>query len=255
MDFEAAEAKMALPESDDEEEDDSEETSDTDADAPYVAPSQGTKEEEELVTVEQSLALKLGLKDKIHNPDLEDTDDEETMDVDPEDRDGPLLVQIRRKHLMEKDFSRFTFTQAVGETPADDIKTDKWVKQLLSATISKVEFREQCSLFKGKLANEIKDPLLRLIVQATRYTTLHEEYHFNKDWENEADQQEFRVLDALRKFINKEASAGDPEKVAESAVWQATTTGRANIQEMRTLYKGALRHAKRAIAANDQKFK
>ena len=71
----------------------------------------------------------------------------------------------------------------------------------------------------------------------------------------EEDQREFRVLNALRQFINKEAAGGNPEKVAELAVWQAATNGRANIQEMRTLYKGSLRHAKKAIAANDQKFK
>ena len=257
LDFEAAEAKMALSDSKDEDEEDdedSEEPSDTSVDAPYVAPSQGTKEEEELVVVEQSLAIELGLKDKIYNPDLEDTDDED--DVPPEDRAGPLLVQIRRKYLMEKDFSRFTFTRPVGETPADDIKTGKWVQQLLSATLSKVEFREQCSLFKGKLANEIKDPLLRLIVQATRYAVLHEEHHFNDDGlATEEDQCEFRVLNALRQFINKEAAGGNPEKVAELAVWQAATNGRANIQEINTLYKGSLRHAKKAIAANDQKFK
>ena len=132
---------------------------------------------------------------------------------------------------------------------------------MLSNAIGRIEFRAHCAQFKGKLANEIKDPILRLVVQATRCAELYQEKQMNtpddadlthNPWGCDEDRKEFARLDSLRKFITKEAAGGDPALVAKQAAWELATSGSANLKEVRAMYNGALRHATKAIKAAEK---
>ena len=216
----------------------------------YSAPAKGTPFEEELVNIDRQDAIKLG----IDISKFLDDDDDDDEDFPP----NCSVLSIPRKYLMEKssDFGSpeedadQIFAENLGKVGSD---RQKWAAAVEEKVISKVKLRQVAAQYKGNKVFQLGDPLLRLLLQATRYAELKSEHDFEGSWASKEDEREFQRLYQRRQALTRGAAAtGDPKANAHLAAWQEAESGGKSLSTIRQVYKDTFDKVSRSVALYEQ---
>ena len=215
------------------------------------------------VNVEQKMALSWGFTRKQLSDWLGGNDDESDGDSNSEDEDsrpGLQIVRIPWSVLAAK------FPEQYKDEPgslnpkfAPVPKQDEWVISVVQSVAQKNQYWEYAERHKGSKVHELKDPINKIRLQATRYSALKCEREFNaalghndQPFESDDAAQEYKELIKARKAYVTAASTGDPQACAQLCVWEEAEKGSVPLKDLQKLYQDSLARVQRKLEAYEK---
>ena len=209
------------------------------------------------------MALSWGFTRKQLRDWLGGNDDESDGDSNSEDEDsrpGLQIVRIPWSVLVAK------FPEQYKDEPgslnpkfAPVPKQDEWVISVVQSVAQKNQYWEYAERHKGSKVHELKDPINKIRLQATRYSALKCEREFNaalghndQPFESDDAAQEYKELIKARKAYVTAASTGDPQACTQLCVWEEAEKGSVPLKDLQKLYQDSLARVQRKLEAYEK---